>query len=197
MEWVTTTTVLHDLCDFDNRSAWERFTLRFRSPVIGFAVRMGLREPEAEDVAQETLLAFADGLRKGSYNREKGRLSDWLFGIAYRQVLKMRGRLARAEVQAPESDTAGSFWSQLPSEKEATASWSEEWAKAVLNQCLQQVRREVETTTIRAFELFALAKQPAGEVGTELGMSRNAVFIAKHRILKRLRELQEQYEQVS
>ncbi|MCH8147121.1 MAG: sigma-70 family RNA polymerase sigma factor [Planctomycetes bacterium] len=197
MEWVTTTTVLHDLRDFDNRSAWERFTQRFRSPVIGFAVRLGLREPEAEDVAQETLLAFADGFRRGSYHPDKGRLRDWLFGIAYRQVLKMRERLAHAEVQAPGSDTAGSFWSQLPTEKEATASWSEEWARAVLNQCLQQVRREVEPTTIRAFELFALAKQPAADVGTELGISRNAVFIAKHRILKRLRELQEQYEQVS
>ena len=153
--------------------------------------------PDVEKLEQPVGKAFADGFRQGSYKREKGRLSDWLFGIAYRQVLKMRGRLARAEVQGPGSDTAGSFWSQLPSEKEATASWSEEWAKAVLNQCLQQVRREVEPTTIRAFELFALAKQPAAEVGTELGISRNAVFIAKHRILKRLRELQEQYEQVS
>ena len=197
MEWVTTTTVLHDLHDFDDRSAWERFALRFRSPVIGFAVRMGLREPDAEDVAQETLLAFADGFRRGSYDPDKGRLRDWLFGIAYRQILKMRGRLARGEVQAPGSDTAGSFWSQLPSEREATASWSEEWAKAVLNQCLQQVRREVEPTTIQAFELFALAKQPAVEVSAQLGVSRNAVFIAKHRVLKRLRELQEQYEQVS
>ncbi len=166
--------------------------MRFRSPVIGFAVRMGLREPEAEDAAQETLLAFADGLRKGSYDPDKGRLRDWLFGIAFRQVLKMRERLAHAEVQAPGSDTAGSFWSQFPSKEEATASWSEEWARAVLNQCLQQVCREVEPTTIRAFELFALAKQPAADVGTQLGISRNAVFIAKHRILKRLRELQEQ-----
>lgn len=196
MEWLTTTTVLHDLRDLANESAWERFATRFRAPVIGFGKRMGLREADAEDLAQETLFAFAKKYREGAYDPAKGRLHDWLFGIAYRQGLKIRERLARAEAQSPTQNATESFWSQLPTKQEATATWSEEWARAVLTECLQQARCEFEAATIQAFEMFALAGRPATEVAEQLGITRNAVFIAKHRVLKRLRELQESYERM-
>lgn len=158
---------------------------------------MGLRGPDSEDLAQETLLTFVRKFRDGAYDPSKGRLHDWLFGIAYRQMLRIRERLTRAEKQSPSSDRGESFWSQLPSESEATKSWNEEWARAVLSECLERVRAEFELKTVHAFEMFALAKQPADQVASDLGLSRNAVFIAKHRILKRLRELQEDYERLS
>jgi DNA-directed RNA polymerase specialized sigma24 family protein len=58
------------------------------------------------------------------------------------------------------------------------------------------VRAEVESNTIRAFELFALHGRPAAEVAGELGLSRNAVFIAKHRVMKRVLELRRQFEAI-
>ena len=197
MDWVTTTSILEGLADFGNPVAWGRLTDRFRAPIVAFAVRMGVREPEAEDIAQETLLAFAEGYRKGGYDLGKGHLGDWLFGIAYRQLLKMRERLARREAQAPRGGTATSFWAKIPDEKDATTSWDEEWARAVLSQCLQQVRKELEPSTVQAFEMFALVRRPADEVASQLGISRGAVYVAKHRVLNRLRELKEQYEQVA
>src|SRR5262245_31777004 len=93
MTWITTATVLQQLRDFENRSAWDSFTERFRRPVVSFAKSMGLTQADAEDAAQETLLAFAEAYRRGQYDPSKGRLSRFLFGIAYRQSLKAR-RLA-------------------------------------------------------------------------------------------------------
>ena len=90
MTWVTTATVLQNLRDYDNREAWGSFAERFRRPVVSFARGMGLKTADAEDVAQETMLAFAEAYRKGSYDPAKGRLSKFLFGIAYRQSLKFR-----------------------------------------------------------------------------------------------------------
>ena len=130
MNWVTTSAILTSLSDFEDQTAWNRFTDRFRTPIMAFAIRLGLKEVEAEDVAQETLLAFADGFRKGSYDPSKGRLSDWLFGIAYRQLQNMRRKLARNEVQVVPGESGTSFWSGLPDQNEATKSWSEEWARA-------------------------------------------------------------------
>ena len=59
MAWLTTATVLQNLRDFDNREAWSSFADRFRQPVVSFARSMGLHQADAEDAAQETLLAFA------------------------------------------------------------------------------------------------------------------------------------------
>ena len=56
---------------------------------------------------------------------------------------------------------------------------------------------ELEPNTVQAFEQTAIRNRPASEVAAELGMSRNAVFLAKHRVLKRVRELQEQIESVA
>ncbi len=197
MDWVTTSTILERLHDFNNRSAWDRLVGRFRTPIISFALRMGLGHPDAEDLAQEALMAFADSYRAGKYDPARGRLSDWLFGIAYRQLLGTRKQLRRRERNVSSLGEDASILAQIPDEEAATKSWNEEWARAVLQASLTRVRREVEPTSIQAFELYALAKQPAADVAAQLGISRNAVFIAKHRVLKRLRELQEEYERVA
>ena len=47
---------------------------------------------------------------------------------------------------------------------------------------------EFEASTIEAFRLFALAGRPAGEVASLLGMSRDCVYQAKSRVLRRLRD---------
>ena len=67
--------------------------------------------------------------------------------------------------------------------------WEDEWRQAVLRAALSEVRREVQETTYRAFELFALQDQPAKAVAKELGLSENAVSSAKRRVLARLREI--------
>lgn len=191
MEWITTSTILERLQDYENASAWNRFVARFRTPIVEFARKMGLANADAEDAAQETLMAFAKAYRKGHYDRNKGRLSKWLFGIAYLHVRRIYGDRARRDAQV-ESGCCAS----IPDERDATISWDKTWRQSVLEQCLARVRQEVEPTTYRAFEMTALVKRPAAEVAGELSISRNAVFIAKHRVLTRLRKLQEEYERV-
>jgi len=194
MRWVTTTLLLENLRNAEE-AAWEQFVERFRAPIMRFACDLGLPADEAEDVAQETLMDFVRAYRSGQYDREKGRLSAWLFGIAHRRVRHAwRQRAGQPRQVAAAQRTA--FWDNLPDEEATRQSWDASWEQAVLDQCLQQVRAEVESNTIRAFELFALHGRPAADVAGELGMSRNAVFIAKHRVMKRVLELRRQFESI-
>jgi RNA polymerase sigma-70 factor (ECF subfamily) len=188
MAWLTTATVLQNLRDFDNREAWSSFADRFRQPVVSFARSMGLSQADAEDAAQETLLAFAEAYRRGQYDPAKGRLSKFLFGIAYRQAL--RARRVGAQV-APVGTTV---WSQVPEEQEASGVWDVEWEQGLLDECLRQVRVEFEPQTFRAFELTVRDGRDASEAAAELGVPVKSVYNAKHRILKRIRELREQYD---
>ena len=54
----TTTAMLEGLRDPGNETVWRDFDERYRPVLIGFAQRLGLTAADAEDAAQETLLAF-------------------------------------------------------------------------------------------------------------------------------------------
>lgn len=193
MEWVTTTLLLERLRD-PGAPVWEQFVNRFRGPLVNFARQMGLTEDAAEDVAQNTMLTFVSRFQSGAYDREKGRLSSWLFGIAYMESLTARRKLNRQELQAPRQNGDHSFWAAVPDESDARRTWDEQWQRHIVQECLTTVRMEVAPATYRAFELLVLKNKQAADVATELGVSRNAVFIAKHRVLKRMSELRKELE---
>ncbi|MGE3182328.1 MAG: RNA polymerase sigma factor, partial [Phycisphaerae bacterium] len=150
-EWQTTSTILEGLRDFENARAWQDFSARFRGPIVSLVRRMGLTEAEADDVAQETLIHFADGLRAQKYDREKGRLSRWLFGIAYRQALNARRKRGRA--LAKPAQFAPGAAEALPDETELSNAWDQEWESCLLARCIAQMQNEVEPATFQAFVL--------------------------------------------
>lgn len=193
MEWVTTTQVLEELQSSNDAPAWQRFCGHFNTVVVNFAKHMGLSVPDAEDAAQETMLAFVKAFRDGKYNRDKGHLSDWLFGIAKHVILNFRKRQPREQLMADKT-TGTSFWDMIQDDHDIKLSWETEWRHMVLAKCCEQARREFDPKVFKAFELYALTQTAADEVAQQLEMSRNAVYIAKCRVLSRLRELDGQFE---
>ncbi|MCL4741714.1 MAG: RNA polymerase sigma factor [Phycisphaerales bacterium] len=195
-EWVTTTTILHELRDAGNGRAWERFVGRFRDPLVAFARRSGLTDADADDAAQETLVELARLLREGRYDRDKGRLSAWLFGIARRSVLRHRQREARSRERALDGDFHRGF--EPPTdEKSVEDLWNTEWERWAWTVCLGRVRAEFEPTTLRAFLLVVQGERSADSAAEELGVPVKAVYNAKHRVLKRLRELRDDLEETA
>ncbi len=67
-------------------------------------------------------------------------------------------------------------------------SWDEEHDRHVTKTLLASIRLEFQPATWRAFERQVQDGQTASEVAEELGLTVNAVLIAKSRVLKRLRE---------
>ena len=187
MEWATTATFLRRLHTSNSEPVWNRLVVRFRRPIVSFARRLGLSEPDAEDVAQDTLLTFSVNYRKGRYDVSKGRLSSWLFGIAFRQIHVARRKLARREFQIDRSDTT-SFWSNLPERQSRNGFESDDWEHAILKKCLDRVCREVQPATYRAFEMVVLEQRDPSEAAADLHTSIKAIYNAKHRVLKRIRQ---------
>lgn len=198
---VTNTALLQALSDFENGTVWQDYLERYRPLIVGHARRAGLEEADAEDVAQQTLVAFATAYRKGDYDRARGRLRAWLFGIA-RTALRgfQRGRQIRrgreVQVTANADGEGTGFFARLPDDDRLEELWEEEWRHAVVRQCVEEIRGEVEEQTFRAFELFAHQGKPAREVSQALGITENAVFLAKRRVLARIRALLPQMEEV-
>jgi len=194
VEWVTTSTILRDLREFERGETWGAFVERFRRPITSFARRLGHSREDAEDVAQETLAAFAEGYREGRYDREQGRLSHWLFGIAYRKALKHREHAGPREHGRGTADDTTSFMGSIPDERTATNVWDREWERALLDECMSRVRGEVEPKTWSAFEMTVLENRPVSDVMAALSMNQTTVYNAKHRVVKRLRELRRELD---
>jgi RNA polymerase sigma-70 factor (ECF subfamily) len=190
---ITNTFLLAGLKDRDE-NVWEQFCTRYQPLLVAFAKRMGLKEQDAQDAAQETLLAFLSAYREGGYAREKGRLRTWLFGIASHKVRDIQRRRGREVVVADNPDTTA-FMDKVADDEHMTQAWDEEWQRAVMKQCLDEVRTQVKPKTMEAFELFALQGWPAEKVAAHLNMTENAVWIAKNRVLSRLRKFQEYLEE--
>ncbi|MFH1417652.1 MAG: sigma-70 family RNA polymerase sigma factor [Planctomycetota bacterium] len=186
---ISSTVLVQGLHEPNNEPAWRQFSARYETMLFAFACRAGLRDADARDVVQETLVAFLEDFRQGKFDRQKGRLRSWLQGIAFNRIKRARHRLAKREVQVAESTSATGFMNRVPDDHELTDIFDAEWRRAVAAECMQEARRESDAKTFRAFELYALKARPAEEVAEHLGMSRNAVYISKTRVLSRLREL--------
>lgn len=182
----TSTSLLDGLQDPSNQTAWQSYVERYRPTIVRFAERAGAPAADAEDVAQTVLLEFVSALRRGAYARERGRLRNWLYGIAANQVRRWRERGAPPGVRGAEAQLA---LENAAASDELQQAWEDEWRQAVLRSCLDQVRSEVQPSTLRAFELFVLEERTAQDVARELGTTPNAVFGAKRRVLARIQEL--------
>jgi RNA polymerase sigma factor (sigma-70 family) len=193
MDWVTTTQVLEDLKESNDILAWNSFRNNFYPVIFNFAKTLGLSATDAEDATQETMLAFLKAFRDGKYEREKGQFSHWLFGVAKRVILNFRKRLPLKHFS--ENNTTGTFFlNTIADENNIRRTWDTQWRYMVLEKCLLQARREVDQKVFNAFELYALSQKPVEEVCRTLDMSRNAVYIAKSRVLSKLRQLQKDFE---
>ncbi|MGQ0721153.1 MAG: RNA polymerase sigma factor [Candidatus Eiseniibacteriota bacterium] len=187
MDWLTTTTILHDLRDYSNRGAWDRLVERFRPPIASFVRQVGVAPADCEDVAQNTLLAFAEAYRGGKYDRASGRLSRWLFGIAYKQALRQRRRDAHdppAPALPEGAEPKGSM-----DEAAVVDVWDRLWSRHLLEKGIERARAEFDASAFRVFELVVLEDRSPADAAKALELPVEAVYGTKHRVLRRVREL--------
>lgn len=188
----TTTTLLDGLHESGNRLAWEEFDRRYRPILIAFLQRMGLNETDAADVAQETLTCFLQDYRQRKYDREQGRLRSWLIGIARCRLMDLRRAQGRRREQRGESAIES-----LPDGADVDAVWEAEQRRFIFEQAVDTLRESTRFTpqTIGAFERVVLRHEPVEAVSADLGLTPQEIYNAKNRIVARLREIVQQYEQ--
>lgn len=182
----TTTLLLESLKDSSKNEVWSQFDARFRPIIIGFAIRLGLHESDAEEVAQLTLAQFASDYAKGRYERGKGRLSSWIIGIARNRIADMGREESRRKRWRGESAMV-----DIRNETVCEQTWRESQQRAVLREAMEILREKtrLERRTIEAFELTAVQLMSAEEAAAKTGLSVGEVYVAKNRVIKKLREI--------
>jgi RNA polymerase sigma-70 factor (ECF subfamily) len=190
----TSTFLLHAIRDPANGPGWAQFDERYRPVLLMTARRLGLNHQDAEDAAQETLASFAKTYRDGRYDRDKGRLRNWLLGIARHKIQDIHRRRTKREILEADRPATTGFLSKI-SDRQVDTTFEVEWQRALLRDCLREVRNQVEAKTFEAFELVALQQQPAAEVAARLGISRDSVYQSKCRVLRHISRLRKELEE--
>ena len=101
----------------------------------------------------------------------------------------MSKRARNREVQVADDHSGTAFINRIPDDNTLEAKWEEQWRRAVYRQCMVKIRAQFDGKTVEAFELSTRGELPVDEVANRLGTTTNAVYLARHRILKRVREM--------
>lgn len=185
---VTRPSLLLRLRDVDDGLAWGEFVALYAPLVYGYSRRAGLQDADAADLAQDVMLAVAQQMRDWSYDAAKGSFRGWLFTIARNRVRNWLSSQARKLDGSGDSAVQAGL-NAVPVQAPDEAAWDEEFARRVFHWAARQVRGVVSEQTWRAFEMTAVQGRSGPETATELEMSLAAVYLARSRVMSRLKEL--------
>ena len=187
----TRATLLERLREGGAAMAWEDFFARYWRLIYATAARQGCSEHTAEEIVQEVMLTVFEKRDVFRYDPARGRFRDWLRVVVLNAVRSHRRRPAeRMRAWGGHADALAEQKSAEPSPETA---WEAAFEEAVLGVLLDTVRRQVAPETYQAFELLAIGDLPGAQVAKITGLSRNAVYLARRRVLRRLRELGADY----
>jgi RNA polymerase sigma factor (sigma-70 family) len=176
---------LHDARD---SRAWAQFVDVYAPLVYGFARKHGLQDADAADVTQEVLHAVAAASSRKAYDPERGSFRGWLFTVVRNKLRNLVTRRPRFGQGSGDSGAQAILEAQ-PARPEPEASlWDQEYEQRLFAWAAEQVRSGFQDSTWQAFWRTAVEGQGAKPVAEALGMTVGAVYIAKSRVLARLRE---------
>lgn len=184
----TKASLLLRIRDHSDRDAWGRFVDIYGPMIYGFVRRKGLQDADAVDLMQEVLRSVAGAISRFHYRPAVGSFRGWLFTIVRNRLsneLKSRSRREQAS-----GDTAvNAVLHAEPAESDWERQWDEAHSQYLLTWASQQVQDSVEPLTWRAFHRTAVDGASGKEVAHELGLTVAAVYLAKSRVMARLKAI--------
>lgn len=174
----------------DNET-WRRFAQLYTPLIYGWCRRRGLQPDDAADTVQEVFRAVDRAVRTFE-RREGGTFRGWLWTITLNKLRNHYNRRARQPEAVGGSDALAKL-AEIPFDDSAEPDEAS-GAAVLVRQTLHLIQGEFEPRTWQAFWRTAIEEQAVGDVANSLGISANAVYIARSRVLRRLREELEQYE---
>jgi RNA polymerase sigma factor (sigma-70 family) len=184
---VTCASLILRLRDPADAVAWREFVELYEPLVYKLACRKGLQDADARDLCQEVLLAVARAVHRWDPEPTRGSFRGWLSRIARNLLVNFLTR--QPYPRGSGTTSVQELLEAQPSDNpSATDLFESEYRSRVFRWAADEIRGEFTHTSWQAFWLTGVLGRPPREVATELGLSVGAVYIARSRILARLRQ---------
>ena len=164
--------------------SWDRFVDIYQPKITRWCLGWGLQRSDADDVAQNVLLAMARQMKEFKYD-PNGRFRAWLKTIAYRawvDFVKSKNR----QPSGTGSDELHDVLASIETRDDFVSKMDEECEREMLEQAMIVVRRRVEDHNWKAFQMTVFDGIPGVEVAKQLDMAVTAVYKARSRIQEML-----------
>ena len=172
--------------------AWRRLDCVYRPFLTRWFRSRGVRAPDAADLTQDVLIVLMNDITDFHHSGRTGAFRAWLRNVCLNRLLNyLRAQRVRGTAVG-----GTEFNARIGSIEDFGSSadcFDRQHDEAVLTRLLDELAEEFAPTTMLAFRRLALDAAPASEVAAELKLSVGAVYIAKSRVLRRLREMASGY----
>ncbi len=182
----TRPSLLVRLKDTADHEAWRQLVELYAPLVYRFLRRRNLQDADAADLTQEVLRGVASAIDRFEYDPRRGSFRGWLFTVARNKLHTFLERQNRRRRHTEEVDDERLQQEPAPSDEEEL--WEQEYRQRLFDWAAEQVRGHFQETTWQAFWRTAVEGQPPREVAALLSLSVGAVYIARSRVLARLKE---------
>ena len=184
----TRASLILKIADARNAQAWDEFARIYRPVVYRLARQRGFQHADAEEVVQEAMLAVSRAVERWVPDSQRGRFRDWLFRIARNLMINFLTRRKHQPWKTADTDMQQLLVDELHPDAAALQKFESEYRTELFRLAAERVRMVVRENTWQAFWLNAIDELPADEVAQRLGMSVGSVYIARSRVVARLRK---------
>ena len=180
----------HHVTDEEN-AAWTEFVELYEPVIRAYVTVGGVAPPDMDDTVQNVFARLVGILRRGGYDRSKGRFRAYLKVVMRRVIIDLfrRQTAARMDVQVPfeEDETEGQ--PNLPDamaslSPDAAAEFEAKWQKARLAAALNHVftQTAISEQSREIYRAHVLNGEDASEVARRFGVTPEVVRQVKSRI---------------
>jgi RNA polymerase sigma-70 factor (ECF subfamily) len=173
------------LRDLHDASAWELFVSTYAPLIYRYCRRQGLQEADTGDVTQEVLSQVTRSIATFDYQPERGRFRDWLGAVMRSKLARHYQKRARRQGENGSADTSALDETRAP---ESDPEWVDDFNARLLEVALERIKSDFEPNNWRAFEMVWMQNKPVSDVAQAVGLTASSIYVAKFRVLKRLRE---------
>ncbi|HVA50766.1 MAG TPA: sigma-70 family RNA polymerase sigma factor [Pirellulales bacterium] len=184
---LTRASLLVQLRDGSNHRAWQEFLDLYGPMIYSFARSRGLQDADAADLMQEVMRSVMNAIGRFDYDRQQGTFRGWLFTITRNKVFNFLSA-RRIRPQASGDTATKRLLDNQADPNDDTDQWELEYQRRLAARAMDRVKGEFQEKTWQAFWLTAVDGVAAGEAAKQVGISPGAVYVAKSRVLARLKE---------
>ncbi|HKI31634.1 MAG TPA: sigma-70 family RNA polymerase sigma factor [Gemmataceae bacterium] len=169
--------------------AWGRFVDLYSPLIYSWSRRAGTPAADAADVSQEVFLAVTQAVAGFRHDPERGTFRGWLRTITENKAREFARRRA-GEVRAAGGNDARKCFLEVAAKPAGEPGETEDAREvaSLYRRALEMVRGEFEPKTWTAFWRVAVDGVRSKDVVADLGVKVSVVYVARSRILARLRE---------
>lgn len=169
-------------------NAWQDLTGLYRPLILAWLNRQGVPARDLDDLSQDILLSVVKHLPGFEHSGRRGAFRSWLRTIVCSRTADYWRAADPAGLADGGSGATAALQQLADPDSDLNRRWDEEHDRYVLDCLMDLVEAEFEPATLRAFQCLALEGKSGAETAAELGMSVPAVYMAKSRVMQRIRQ---------